>query len=59
MARVLGDAGAIAALVENAVEAEPPGGTVLVRLGPGPKVFVEDHERGAPEAERQAVFEPF
>jgi signal transduction histidine kinase len=51
--------GAIAALIENALEAEPPGGTVLVRVGPGPMVIVRDHGRGIPPADREAVFEPF
>lgn len=54
---------AITNLVDNAIRAEPPGGTVEVEAGRSAagRVFVEvrDHGRGVPETERERLFEPF
>ena len=36
----------LADLIDNALRAEPPGGAVVVRVGPGAIVAVEDHGEG-------------
>lgn len=46
-------------LIENAVRAEPPGGTVLVRVLPGATIEVIDHGEGVVPEDREAIFEPF
>lgn len=60
---ILGDRqaieGALAALIENALRAEPEGGTVVVAVAPGPVLSVVDHGPGVPAADRALVFEPF
>jgi signal transduction histidine kinase len=55
---------AITNLVDNAIRAEPKGGTVEVATGLGEGgregwVEVRDHGRGVPEADRDNLFEPF
>jgi signal transduction histidine kinase len=50
---------ALGNLVENALRAEPPGGTVVVVVGPGARLAVVDHGPGVAEAERSFLFEPF
>jgi signal transduction histidine kinase len=50
---------AVANIIDNALRAEPEGGCVQVRVGPGALVVVEDHGAGVPPAERGLVFEPF
>lgn len=51
--------GAVANLIDNALRAEPPGGTVQVAVDPGALVAVADHGAGIAEADRTAIFEPF
>ncbi|MGO9774229.1 MAG: sensor histidine kinase [Roseiarcus sp.] len=46
-------------LVENAVRAEPSGGSVLVRILPGETIEVVDHGEGVAPQDREAIFEPF
>jgi signal transduction histidine kinase len=46
-------------LVENAVRAEPIGGTVLVRVLPGPAIEIIDHGEGVAVEDRGSIFEPF
>jgi signal transduction histidine kinase len=46
-------------LIENAVRAEPSGGTVLVRVLPGATIEVIDHGEGVAPKDREAIFEPF
>ena len=46
-------------LVDNALRAEPEGGTVILRVGADAIVEVVDHGAGAAERDRQLVFEPF
>lgn len=46
-------------LIENAVRAEPAGGTVVIRVKAEGVVEVEDHGEGVEEAHRQTIFEPF
>jgi signal transduction histidine kinase len=50
---------AITNLLGNALRAEPAGGTVRVRVGPGPRVSVTDHGPGVAEADQPFLFEPF
>ena len=50
---------ALGNLIENALRAEPVGGTVVVRVGPGARLAVIDHGAGVAEAEQPLVFEPF
>ncbi|MFQ5701995.1 MAG: ATP-binding protein [Acidobacteriota bacterium] len=54
---------AILAIVENAIDASPPGGTVRVRTvhdTPGDvRIEVEDRGEGIPIGAREKVFEPF
>lgn len=49
----------VANLIDNALRAEPEGGTVLVRAGPGGTVDVIDHGEGVPKEAREMIFEPF
>jgi signal transduction histidine kinase len=46
-------------LIDNALCAEPRGGTVVVRLDPERTVSVIDHGEGVAEADREIIFEPF
>ncbi len=46
-------------LIDNALRAEPEGGTVIVRVGPGAAIDVLDHGAGVAESDREAIFEPF
>lgn len=46
-------------LLDNALRAEPEGGTVLVRLRAGVALEVVDHGEGVAESDRTMVFEPF
>jgi signal transduction histidine kinase len=46
-------------LVENAVRAEPEGGTVTVRVAPGATIEVIDHGEGIDPQDRDRIFEPF
>ena len=50
---------ALTNLVQNAVRAEPPGGTVEVVVRPPAEILVIDHGAGIAAAERERVFEPF
>ncbi len=50
---------AVANLIDNALRAEPAGGCVIVRVGPGLVIEVEDHGAGVSMADRAMVFEPF
>lgn len=56
-------ASAITNLVDNAIRAEPRGGTVEVETGTCREgyafVEVRDHGRGVPESEHDRLFEPF
>ncbi|QGM45455.1 sensor histidine kinase [Methylocystis heyeri] len=49
----------VANLIDNAVRAEPKGGTVFVRVKIGGIVEVIDHGAGIAESEREMIFEPF
>ncbi|CAN2535852.1 Adaptive-response+sensory-kinase+SasA [Methylocapsa aurea] len=49
----------IANLVDNALRAEPMGGTVTVVVGADASIAVVDHGAGVEEAERELIFEPF
>jgi signal transduction histidine kinase len=46
-------------LVDNALRAEPEGGSVIVRVGADAMVEVIDHGEGIAEADRELIFEPF
>jgi signal transduction histidine kinase len=46
-------------LIDNALRAEPKGGTVLVRVGADGVVTVSDHGEGIAPADRNRIFEPF
>ena len=50
---------ALTNLVQNAVRAEPPGGTVEVVVRAPAEILVIDHGAGIAAAERERVFEPF
>jgi signal transduction histidine kinase len=50
---------AVRNLIENALRFSPPGETVTVRVGPGPRIEVEDCGPGVPAADREHIFEPF
>ncbi|WP_292534256.1 HAMP domain-containing sensor histidine kinase [Methylocystis sp.] len=49
----------VANLVDNALRAEPTGGTVLVRVGDDAVVEVIDHGEGVAPSDREMIFEPF
>ena len=49
----------IANLVDNALRAEPEGGTVEIRVSADGIVEVVDHGEGVAEADRELIFEPF
>jgi signal transduction histidine kinase len=46
-------------LIDNALRAEPKGGTVLVRVGADGRVRVSDHGEGIIPEDRNRIFEPF
>jgi two-component system OmpR family sensor kinase len=46
-------------LVDNALRAEPAGGTVLVRVRADAVVTVIDHGEGVARGDRERIFEPF
>ncbi len=46
-------------LIDNAIRAEPEGGTILVRVNDGPIIEVIDHGEGVAESDRDMIFEPF
>jgi signal transduction histidine kinase len=50
---------AVANLIDNALRAEPEGGTVSVVLVAGPAVEIRDHGSGVAPVDRGLVFEPF
>ncbi len=50
---------AVGNMVDNALRHSPPGGTVSVAVGPGPRVVVEDRGPGVPEAMKPRIFERF
>jgi len=60
---VLGDRRAIesviANVIDNALRAEPAGGTVLVRVRDDAVLEVADHGDGVDPNDREAIFEPF
>jgi signal transduction histidine kinase len=60
---VLGDRRAIesvvANLLDNALRAEPSGGTILVRVRDDAMLEVIDHGEGVPPEDRETIFEPF
>ena len=49
----------IANLIDNALRAEPDGGTIVVRLDKSCMLEVIDHGGGVAETDREKVFEPF
>ncbi|WP_084570730.1 HAMP domain-containing sensor histidine kinase [Methylosinus sp. PW1] len=49
----------VANLVENAVRAEPEGGTVVVRVLPEAVIEVADHGEGVAPDDRERIFEAF
>ena len=49
----------IANLVDNALRAEPMGGTVSVVVGADASIAVVDHGAGVEEADRELIFEAF
>ena len=49
----------VANLIDNALRAEPEGGTVLVRVGDDAVVEVIDHGEGVASEDREMIFEPF
>jgi signal transduction histidine kinase len=46
-------------LIDNALNAEPKGGFVLIRVLSNGEVWICDHGRGISESDREKVFEPF
>ncbi|ATQ67206.1 MULTISPECIES: sensor histidine kinase [Methylosinus] len=48
----------VANLIDNALRAEPRGGTVLVTVGDA-RIEVIDHGEGVAPADRETIFEPF
>jgi signal transduction histidine kinase len=49
----------VANLIDNALRAEPVGGTVTVRVGDDGVVEIIDHGEGVAEGDRELIFEPF
>jgi signal transduction histidine kinase len=49
----------VANLLDNALRAEPLGGTVQVRVIDGGVVHIVDHGAGVPSEDREKMFEPF
>jgi two-component system OmpR family sensor kinase len=49
----------LANLIDNALRAEPIGGSVLVRVAADATIAVVDHGEGVAETEREMIFEPF
>lgn len=49
----------VANLVDNALHAEPQGGTLVVRLTESAELEVVDHGEGIAESDRELIFEPF
>lgn len=49
----------IANLLDNALRAEPQGGTVLVRVRRDATIEIVDHGEGVAEEDRDMIFEPF
>jgi signal transduction histidine kinase len=49
----------VANLIDNALRAEPKGGTVLVRIDAEGGVAVVDHGAGVAPQDREKIFEPF
>ncbi len=49
----------VANLIDNALRAEPVGGTVLVRVSDDAMVEVIDHGEGVATEQREMIFEPF
>jgi signal transduction histidine kinase len=62
-ARVRGNERALACvfanLVDNAMRAEPEGGTIIVRVTAEGRVTIADHGEGVAVAHREMIFEPF
>lgn len=60
---VRGNKGAIEAvianLVDNALRAEPEGGSVVIKVDDNATIEVVDHGPGVAEDDRQSIFEPF
>jgi signal transduction histidine kinase len=50
---------AVVNLIDNALRAEPVGGTILVRVQPGATIEVIDHGEGIAPSDRDMIFEPF
>ncbi len=50
---------AIGNLIDNALRAEPAGGTVVIATGPGARVAVTDHGPGIAAEDQPFVFDPF
>jgi signal transduction histidine kinase len=49
----------VANLIDNALRAEPAGGTVIARVLADAGVEVIDHGAGVAECDRELIFEPF
>ena len=49
----------LANLIDNALRAEPKGGTVLVRVHPDGAIEIADHGEGVAPKDRVKIFEPF
>lgn len=49
----------VANLIDNALRAEPKGGTIIVRIGEDATIEVVDHGSGVEKTDRDLIFEPF
>jgi two-component system, OmpR family, sensor kinase len=49
----------VANLVDNALRAEPPGGTVSIKVAAPASIEVVDHGEGVALGDREQIFEPF
>ncbi|MBM3625220.1 MAG: ATP-binding protein, partial [Alphaproteobacteria bacterium] len=49
----------VANLIDNALRAEPRGGSVAIRVNENATIEVIDHGAGVAEDDRRAIFEPF